>query len=336
MANVAFRLFKIEVHKNNARTALGDGNPLGKDSFQTTVLNAAAALKGEVLHESPRVYLDSRIFQPEQPAKSGDPCFLIRDIRPVFSDVTEIEIFKGKYGDLDYLIRNDGDLSDIHDDAATRKFLVRISFPKDRNCCYIASQMRAASQAGTDLFDHISYYLHKKAVRQRDHRIEQVADWFRFISVALVDENRFDSALGKAEVESFKLVKKGVSSNGTKTQEKFTVEYSKPSHIHKTEGLGILKKLTKFATKSAEYPPAVGAIAALFPSWASQNIQNWDDGSITFIENQKRTTISALAIAQLFVYPLGDKASIQDLWAEANSRLTEIGHADGIIIPTIV
>lgn len=351
MANVAFRLFRIEAHKNNAHKSLDDNGLLEGTSVKDIVMNAISDMQWKVLHHSPRVYVreEDILWQDEKP-KDGDPCFAIGEVNKVFGDdrVFEIQIYKGRYGDLDYIVHNDkarrdieSDFQklsdDIKSDAAVRLFLVRISFPMDKSCCYLAAQMRARSQACTDLFDQISFFLHKKAVKLVGHDVVQTGTWYHFITVPIVDSLRFDKALGKAEVESFKLIKHVVGSDGKRRQERVEVEYSKPSLVAKKKGLKILTNLAKHAQSgSSSYSPAISDIASLFPSnYLSLNNGDWEDGSITFSENQKQTKISALAISELFVYPLGDKAELVDLWNEANSCLSRIGETEGVIIPPI-
>lgn len=337
MANVAFRLFRVDVSKNNSRTFVSPGQMLGKKTMQDLVLMMLSSMKGVILFERPKVNLDASIFLPLKPPNSGDPCFYVNDFKQIHGDVVEVEIYKGKYGDLDFLVSKSGSLSDISDDAATRKYLVRLAFPAGTNCCYLAAQMRGASQAGTDLFAYISYILHKAVMKKSgQYGITQIGDWYRFLPEPRADAQRFSDALGKAKVDSLRLVKNGVGRNGSRQQEKIVVEVSNLSVAVQKKGLGILGKLSKLAGHSSSYTPAINQIASLFPAWSSAKVTNWDDGTITFIENEKKTTISALAIAELFVYPLGNKASISDLWSEADLRLAKIGTADKIKIPSIV
>lgn len=337
MANVAFRLFKISVHKNNARKPLPDDVLMESYTMFDLISRSLEKLKGIVLRQSPKVNLDSSVFITQPNPKAGDPCFVISDFKTIFPEVLEVEIYKGAYGDLDFLVGQNGSLTNISDDAATRKYLVRIAFPANMNCCYIVAQMRGRSQAGTDLFSHISFELHKSAVTpDGQYGIKQVHDWYRLTPEPRVDPQRFSDAFGKADVESFELVKDGVGSNGTRTKEKYVIKYSKPSMSAQKTGLDILGTLSRIAGHNTSYTPAINDIASIFPSWSAATATNWDDGLITFTENQKSTTISARSIAELFVYPLGEKATLRDLWSEANSRLAIIGEADSIIIPSIV
>lgn len=351
MANVAFRLFRVEAHKNNARKPLEDDGLLEGTPVKDIVMNAIRDMQWEVLHRSPRVYVrEEDICRQNETPKDGDPCFAIGEVHKVLGDdrVFEIQIYKGRYGDLDYIVHNYKARLDVESnfkkisrniksDAAVRLFLVRISFPQDKCCCYMAAQMRARSQACTDLFDQISFFLHKKAVKLDGHSVVQIGTWYHFITVPIVDSLRFDKALGKAEVESFKLTKHVVGTDAKKRQERVEVEYSKPSFAAKKKGLQILTNLAKHAQSgSSSYAPAISDIASIFPpNFLSLNNSDWEDGSITFSENQKQTKISALAISELFVYPLGDKAELDDLWNEANSCLSRIGEAEGVIIPPI-
>jgi hypothetical protein len=319
------------------RQPLPDGALLGSSTMLDLTIASLNKLKGIVLRQSPKVNIDSSVFLASTNPKEGDPCFVISTFNRILPDVLEVEIYKGSYGELDFLVGQNGSLTNISGDAATRKYLVRISFPSNMNCCYVASQMRGRSQAGTDLFSQISFELHKSAVKLvNQHELTKIHDWYRFVSEPKADQDRFNAALGKAEVESFKLVKSVIRSNGHRAQEKYVMEYSKPALSAKKAGLDILGKLSHKAGQNSSYPPAINEIAAIFPSWSAASSTNWDDGLITFTENGKSTTISAHAIAELFVYPLGEKASLRDLWSEANSRLAIIGKVDGIIIPSIV
>ena len=338
MANVAFRLFKVQVHKNNAREPLADGIALGDRSFQQVVIDTMNNLKGHILNTYPKMRLDANSFNTNHTAQPGDPCFLIKTIRPISPEVVEVGIYKGKYGDLDFLVRN-GNLANIHNDATVRRLLLRIAFPQGLNCCYVAAQVRAKTEACSLLFAYISFYLKLAAHRLSGNdivRASNPSDWYRFIPVPEADAQRFNNAVGNAEVTAFTLVKRDPGATGIAHQEKVVMQYSNPSIQAQRRGLRILRTLAAAAGRNTAHPQAINDIAAVFPRWQGAANVNWDDGSVTFTENDKQTTVSALAIAQLFVYPLGDQATIGQLWAEADTHLQQIGQADGVVIPTIV
>lgn len=336
MANVAYRLFKVQVFKNNARKPLTDGVDLGDKKFQQVVMDTLSRLKGRILHTYPKMVLELTSFNPNRVAQPGDPCFLISTIRSLSHEVIEVGIYKGKFGDLDFLVQNNGQLSNIHNDATVRLLMLRIAFPQDLNCCYVAAQVRANTEACSLLFAFISYQLKLDAHRLSGQNIVRASDWYRFIPVPEADAQRFNNAVGNAQVTAFTLVKKDPGATGIIHQEKVIMQYSNPSLQARRRGLQILQTLATAARHASAHPQSIKTIAEVFPQWQKAAKIDWDNGSVTFTENDKQTTVSALAINQLFVYPLGAKATINQLWADANNHLQQIGQADGVIIPPII
>lgn len=64
-------------------------------------------------------------------------------------------------------------------------------------------------------------------------------------------------------------------------------------------------------------------------------IKVWDDAGIVIEENGKSTAITAKTIDTLFIYPLDANAGMDDLWADAAVKLTDIGLWAGRIIPNV-
>lgn len=225
MANKAFRLFRFTPYINKSYTAAGLAREVGTNGSLKYVCDWLDRNLHHIFIDKTGTNIDIPVILSRRaekiPAKKGDPCFYVDSYSVIFDDVIEVVLYKGSFGDLDTLVRanagNSSAAQDIKDDAATRKFLVRIGFSLKSSECYAAAELRYNTQACTDLFNRISYESQIEACS-----LVESTDWYNWRVLPLVDGDRFQEATRNAEITKINLVKNIIGPNGVSTGNKAT------------------------------------------------------------------------------------------------------------------
>lgn len=339
MANVAFRLFRVDPYIAKARNVKGLASSVGVSGSQNYITSWLTANQGHIFHDKTLLNVDCSAVINQRSAGAaanrGDPCLYIDGFTQISKDLIEVVAYKGSYGDLDTLVSaratTSNGVTNIRNDAATRRFLIRIGFSPSGNECYMAAQVRSRTQAGTDLFARISYETQLDAFQQ-----PTTTNWYNWKAKAIMDPDRFKDAVGRAKVTKVSLVKTFRGSNGSHRGNKAELSVSDLTVVQQR---GLLMRLRSWAVSAGQgitsRKSGVKDVAAFLPNKYAK-ASDWENAIITFEENEKETSIPADNINKLFIYPLGENATEDDMWNAANKAFKGISDANGWDIPRLI
>ena len=152
----------------------------------------------------------------------------------------------------------------------------------------------------------------------------------------MIDAERFSAVTDETNVESLTLKSKGIV-NGRRIGEDVTVTARLSKKGLKDAAMKILRQwIDNFSHNHDMHNKDGGkAVAAIFPEGYIKDNGEWDDGQITFSENNSPVTVSAETVGRLFTYTLPEGSSLQDLWNEADHKLKILSQAEQINIPHV-
>lgn len=334
-----YRLYKVETKKCNDRKVMLTGQ-LDGQSMEDFMYTQMLKLKTPVARSA------SAFIKPEdlQPITNkddliGKPCFCVKDCKKI-GNVLVASITFGRYGDKDWLYDKFGSPEDIREKAASNLYEVRLAFPEhklnapDHNVCYMACTVNGRSAQGKNLLQYISYIYHRSISEiSNDDPTQTVAsgEWYRFTATPVIDKNRFDSVLASAKPQKIELEMYSVSGFGSREKQKLTLTLSIVSASWRIRVNKVLKKWIKAVQNKSSLSRLQGAqdVAALMPKKDLQLPKKMlSKGEVTYEENGKSKTVSAETVDQLFIYPMPDKSTIEDLWVNAGDNLRLIAAAD--------
>ena len=331
---VAFRLFRVDTFLGRGRKPIGADHSFGGAELIDFVEEVLVELQNQTMIGKPASLLHPKDFERRNP-KGGDPYITVLRYRRR-DRVIEAVVSSGHYGDRDYLVSSNGKSESIGDRATGNEFVVRLAFPEESSTFYMVSQIRGRSEAGTRLLDNIAYAYHLKiSIVDGEGVIEKDA-WYRFRSKPMIDAERFSAVTDETNVESLTLKSKGVA-NGRRIGEDITVTARLSKKGLKDAAMKILRQwIDNFSHNHDMHNKDGGkAVAAIFPEGYIKDNGEWDDGQITFSENNSSVTVSAETVGRLFTYTLPEGSSLQDLWNEADHRLKILSQAERINIPHV-
>ena len=331
---VAFRLFRVDTFLGRGRKPIGADHAFGGVELIDFVEKVLAELQDRTMIGKPASRLQPEHFEQRIPI-SGDPYMILLGYRRR-DRVIEAVVSSGHYGDRDNLVSSDGKSEPIRDRATGNEFVVRLSFPEESSTFYMVSQIRGRSEAGTRLLENIAYAYHVKvSVIDGGVVIEKDA-WYRFRSKPMIDAERFSAVTDETNVESLTLKSKGIV-NGRRIGEDITVTARLSKKGLKDAAMKILRQwIDNFSHNHDMHNKDGGkAVAAIFPEGYIKDNGEWDDGQITFSENNSPVTVSAETVGRLFTYTLPEGSSLQDLWNEADHKLKILSQAEQINIPHV-
>jgi hypothetical protein len=337
-SHLAFRLFKVETFLKGSNKALEDDVLLSGRELIEYVEDSLSVLEKHIVREKPSFLLHPSQFEEHEPIE-GDPCFLVLSYERSERLIAAV-VSRGTYGELDKLVGSSTDTTQvIRDKAATTDYLVKIAFPENSNICYVAAQVRGVRNAGDELFRVISHEQHKLASRVENGEVVVKDDWYNLRATPIMDGKRLDSVLNGADVTGMTLTRRGVTNSGGRQKGKTKIAVGL-THLDDTTKFKIKQVLEKWITRrkgGVGSTPSAGAseIATAFPSGYLKPDDSWDDGKISYIENNRTKTIAERDIDRLFVYPMPDGSTLSRMWEEANLRLRNIGKADSVEIPAV-
>ena len=331
---VAFRLFRVDTFLGRGRKPIGADHAFGGVELIDFVEKVLAELQDRTMIGKPASRLQPEHFEQRIPI-SGDPYIILLGYRRR-DRVIEAVVSSGHYGDRDNLVSSEGKSEPIRDRATGNEFVVRLSFPEESSTFYMVSQIRGRSEAGTRLLENIAYAYHLKvSVIDGGVVIEKDA-WYRFRSKPMIDAERFSAVTDETNVESLTLKSKGIV-NGRRIGEDITVTARLSKKGLKDAAMKILRQwIDNFSHNHDMHNKDGGkAVAAIFPEGYIKDNGEWDDGQITFSENNSPVTVSAETVGRLFTYTLPEGSSLQDLWNEADHKLKILSQAEQINIPHV-
>lgn len=331
---VAFRLFRVDTFLGRGRKPIGADHAFGGVELIDFVEKVLAELQDRTMIGKPASRLQPEHFEQRIPI-SGDPYMILLGYRRR-DRVIEAVVSSGHYGDRDNLVSSDGKSEPIRDRATGNEFVVRLSFPEESSTFYMVSQIRGRSEAGTRLLENIAYAYHLKvSVIDGGVVIEKDA-WYRLRSKPMIDAERFSAVTDETNVESLTLKSKGIV-NGRRIGEDVTVTARLSKKGLKDAAMKILRQwIDNFSHNHDMHNKDGGkAVAAIFPEGYIKDNGEWDDGQITFSENNSPVTVSAETVGRLFTYTLPEGSSLQDLWNEADHKLKILSQAEQINIPHV-
>lgn len=334
-----YRLYKVETRKCNDRKVMLTGQLAGQ-SMEDFIYTQMIELMTPVMRRA-SAFIKPEDLQPitDEENLKGTPCFCVKDCRKI-GKVLVASITFGHYGDKDWLYDRFGEPENISQKAASSLYEVRMAFPEtkqnepDKNVCYMACTVNGRSAQGENLLQYISYRYHLSISKvSKDNPSETIAtgEWYRFSATPVIDRNRFDSVMASAKPRKIELEMHSVSGFGSRESQKLTLTVSSVSAAWRIRVNKVLKKWIKAVQKKSSLSRLQGAqdVAALMPKDGLQLPKKMiNNGGITYEENGKIKTVTAETVDQLFIYPMSDGSTIEDLWKDAGNNLRLIAAAD--------
>lgn len=337
--SLSYRLFKVEVKRYREHETMLEGQLAGR-SMADFMYNQMQELEQPQMRE-PSIDIKAADLQPNANINdiSGKPCFCVKECSR--SDgVLVASIAYGRYGEMQWLFDRTGEPEDIREKAASSIYEVRIAFPRtrqgetDKNVCYMACKMNGRSEQGRNLLQYISYVHHRSISEvSQDDPEETVSDgvWYTFEATPVIDPNRFNAVIATAQPQKITLEMRSVDGFGNRASQSMALTVSDINPAWRFRVGKILKKWIKAVQRGVSLGKQQAAqdLAELIPkggmSIPKKMLRN---GAITYEENGHTKTVNAETVDRLFVYPMPDGSTANDLWTNAGDNLQLIASSD--------
>lgn len=331
----AFRLFRVDVFSGRGRKPLPDTDLLDELELIDYVEDRLTSMVQKTVSIKPASLLHAKHLDPDPP-KDGDPSFTLLDYSRS-GRIIQAKVSNGRYGDRDSLVAGDGGMTDIRDRATARDYLVRMAFPEGKNIFYMVAEVRGRSEAGVNLLGYMSFLKHLEVCKIEGDDVRDTGPWYRFKACPLIDGKRFDDITNSVNVQKLTLKRSGLLGDGSRDKSKVTVEALLREDSFKQKASRVLFGWIENYSHGHELhgKDSASQVATIFPEGYVRADVDWDDATITFEENDKPTKVSAQTIGQLFTYPMPPGSRTEDIWIEADEKLSIIAQSDGIRIPHI-
>lgn len=336
---LSFRLYKVETIKNNGRKPMLTGQLNGK-SMKDFMYEQMEQLK------TPQLRAPSRYIKPEDLRSINDeddiagyPCFCIEELR-VVGNVIAATVDYGRYGEMPWLFDRAGHREDIRKKAASAQYEIRLVFPESnegeptKNVCFMACKMNGRSDQGKNLLQYISYiYLRSVSIISPQDSTETLptGEWYRFAITSVIDSGRFDDVLQAANPQEVTLEMHGADGFGQRNGRKITLTLSDIRPGWKIRVAKVLRKWIRGSQKNlgmTAYDSAQDIAGLISKKDFPVPKKLLSKGKIKYVENGKPKTVSADTADQLFVYPMPEGSTENEMWVSAGDRLSLIAASD--------
>lgn len=326
MGNKAYRLFQVEIRDNRRRKLPAGVLMQGMEPIDY-IEHLLRSMLNRTILDKPHLLMPI----PQNPPKpqANDPCFRLSAVeRDSMQPILQVQMAYGRYGEKDSLIDPQGKASFIGDDAAVDNYTLRLAFTDDPNEFHIVSPMKGRGHGAIHLLNYLAY------ADRCAHEPNQ-EPWYKYVHSGEVDRNRLNSISQNGSIQAVTLKMQSLGASGNRTQNPVTLRMETKTTTAKRTAKNLLSSWFH-RSKTLSGQGCAHDIQQAFSQdlYADPN-SIWDDAGIVIEENGKSTTITAKTIDTLFIYPLDANADMDDLWADAAVKLTDIGLRAGRIIPNV-
>ncbi len=231
----------------------------------------------------------------------------------------------GVEGDYETLLESTGAYSPMTGKAGGRGYRLWLVFPETGNAAVMVSEVKGRTHVGEVLFHWLRCLNQRDAVTFDAAGNRAETAWLRWVANPMFDPDRFASIASEASNFSLTLRRQAKKSDGG--PDEGTVKVTETGLSVERIG-GVMAVMLNWwnnrqngskGERSRKGAEQVEALVHL------KMDEEFDDGEISFKENNKQQTITPNTVDRLFIYPMGEvPPSSEAILQAAKSRLPPI------------